>query len=82
MSNLLVNTRDQQFVLFEQLGMESLLEAEEFNGFTKDDLLMVLNEAEKIAVNVIAPTMAEGDKVGCTFEGGVVTVPICFHERY
>ena len=82
MSNLLVNTRDQQFVLFEQLGMESLLEAEEFNGFTKDDLLMVLTEAEKIAVNVIAPTMAEGDKVGCTFEGGVVTVPKCFHEPY
>ncbi len=82
MSNLLVNTRDQQFVLFEQLGIDRLLESEAFNSFTKDDLLMVLKEAEKIAVNVIAPTMAEGDRAGCTFKDGVVTVPQCFHEPY
>ena len=30
MSNLLVNTRDQQFVLFEQLGIEKLFESEAF----------------------------------------------------
>ncbi|MEN6420433.1 MAG: acyl-CoA dehydrogenase N-terminal domain-containing protein, partial [Smithella sp.] len=65
MSNLLVNTRDQQFVLFEQLGIEKLFESEPFKDFTKDDLLMIMKEAEKLSVNVIAPTLKEGDEEGC-----------------
>ncbi|HQB92670.1 MAG TPA: acyl-CoA dehydrogenase [Smithellaceae bacterium] len=80
MSNLLVNTRDQEFVLFEQLQIDKLFETEAFKDFTKDDLLMVLREAEKLAVNIIAPTLAEGDKEGCTFKDGKVSVPKCFHE--
>jgi hypothetical protein len=55
MSNLLVNTRDQQFVLFEQLGIEKLLETEAYKDYDKDSLLMILNEAEKLR-HVIAPT--------------------------
>ena len=48
MSNLLVNTRDQQFVLFEQLGIEKLFESETFKDFTKDDLLIAIrNEVEE-----------------------------------
>ena len=82
MSNLLVNTRDQEFVLFEQLGIEKLFESEAFKDFTKDDLLMILKEAEKMAVNVIAPTLAEGDKEGCKFKDGKVAVPKCFHEPW
>lgn len=82
MSNLLVNTRDQEFVLFEQLGIDKLFESEAFKDFTKDDLLMVLKEAEKMAVNVIAPTFAEGDKEGCKFKDGKVSVPKCFHEPW
>lgn len=82
MSNLLVNTRDQRFVLFEQLGIEKLFETEKFKDFTKDDLLMILNEAEKMAVNVIAPTLAEGDKEGCHIKDGKVEVPKCFHEPW
>jgi alkylation response protein AidB-like acyl-CoA dehydrogenase len=82
MSNLLVNTRDQEFVLFEQLGIEKLFESEAFKDFSKDDLLMVFKEAEKMAVNVIAPTLAEGDKEGCTIKDGKVSVPQCFHEPW
>src|SRR5450759_3071267 len=82
MSNLLVNTRDQQFVLFEQLGIEKLFETEAFKDFSKDDLLMIMNEAEKLAVNVIAPTLAEGDKEGCTIKDGKVSVPQCFHGAW
>jgi alkylation response protein AidB-like acyl-CoA dehydrogenase len=82
MSNLLVNKRDQEFVLFEQLGVEKLLESEVYSGFSKDDLLMIMNEAEKLAVNVIAPTLKEGDEVGCHLKDGVVSVPKCFREPY
>ncbi|MBN1614987.1 MAG: acyl-CoA dehydrogenase [Deltaproteobacteria bacterium] len=82
MSNLLVNTRDQQFVLFELLGIEKLFESERYRDYTKDDVLMVLNEAEKMAINVILPTLAEGDREGCHFKDGKVNVPKCYHDAY
>ena len=82
MSNLLVNTRDQQFILFEQLGIEKLFETEAFKDFSKDDLVMIMNEAEKLAVNVIAPTLKEGDEEGCHLKDGIVSVPKCFREPY
>ena len=82
MSNLLVNTRDQQFLLFEQLGIEKLFEAELFKDFSKDDVLMMMNESEKMALNVILPTYEAGDKDGCTFKDGKVTVPECYREPF
>ena len=82
MSNLLVNTRDQQFVLFEQLNMEKLFASELFSGFSKDDVLMMQKEAEKMAINVILPTYAAGDKDGCELKDGKVQVPACFRDAY
>ncbi|MDD5169446.1 MAG: acyl-CoA dehydrogenase [Syntrophales bacterium] len=82
MSNLLFNTRDQQFVLFEQLGIERLFEFEAFKDFSKEDILMILNEAEKMAVNEIAPTLSAGDKEGCRFQDGKVFVPECYHSPW
>jgi alkylation response protein AidB-like acyl-CoA dehydrogenase len=82
MSNGLVNTRDQQFVLFEQLGIEQLFAYEAYKDFSKDDLTMILNEAEKLAVNELAPACKEGDEEGCHIKNGVVTVPKAFREPY
>jgi alkylation response protein AidB-like acyl-CoA dehydrogenase len=82
MSNLLVNTRDQHFLLFEQFGIEKLFETETFKDFSKDDVLMMMNEAEKMALNVILPTYEVGDKEGCTFKDGKVTVPKCYHDAF
>ncbi len=82
MSNLLVNTRDQHFLLFEQFGVEKLFETETFKDFSKDDVLMMMNEAEKMALNVILPTYEVGDKEGCTFKDGKVTVPKCYHDAF
>jgi len=82
MSNGLVNTRDQQFVLFEQLGIEKLFEYDAYKDFSRDDLQMILNEAEKLAVNELAPCNKEGDEEGCHIKDGVVTVPKCFREPF
>ena len=82
MSNLLVNARDQHFLLFEQFGIEKLFETETFKDFSKDDVLMMMNEAEKMALNVILPTYEVGDKEGCTFKDGKVTVPKCYHDVF
>jgi hypothetical protein len=70
MSNLLVNTRDQLFVLFEQLGVEKLFENEKFADVSKEVVLMLQTEAEKLAVNSLLPAYTIGDKEGCTFKDG------------
>jgi alkylation response protein AidB-like acyl-CoA dehydrogenase len=82
MGNLLVNTRDQQFVLFEQLGIEKLFKSEKYADFSKEMVLMMQNEAEKLAVNVLLPAYADGDKEGCTFKDGNVYIPASFHEAF
>jgi alkylation response protein AidB-like acyl-CoA dehydrogenase len=82
MSNLLVNMRDQQFVLFEQLNIEKLFASELFSAFSKDDALMMQKEAEKMAINVLLPTYGPGDKEGCELKDGKVHVPTCFLDPY
>ncbi|HPQ44021.1 MAG TPA: acyl-CoA dehydrogenase [Syntrophales bacterium] len=80
MGNTLVNVRDQRFVLFEQLGIESLFTAEKYADFSQELIDMMLNEAEKMAVDVILPTYDVGDKEGAQFKDGKVTVPSCIHD--
>jgi hypothetical protein len=82
MTNLLVNTRDQEFVLFEQLGIEELFKREKYADFSREMVLMMRNEAEKLAVNLLLPAYAAGDKEGCTFKDGNVYVPASFHHVF
>ncbi len=81
MSNLLVNTRDQQFVLYEQLGIEDIFKAK-YADYAKETVDMILTEAEKMAIDVILPTYVDGDREGCTFKDGKVYVPKSFHAAY
>ncbi|HOE80468.1 MAG TPA: acyl-CoA dehydrogenase [Smithellaceae bacterium] len=81
MGNLLINMRDQRFVLFEQLNMEKIFASEKYGDYTKEDISMIMDEAEKMAVNVIFPTLKEGEK-GCHLKNGQVHVPQCFHEPW
>jgi alkylation response protein AidB-like acyl-CoA dehydrogenase len=82
MSNGLVNIRDQKFVLFEQLGVDSLFAAGKYQDYTVEDVNMLIGEAEKMAVNEILPTYSLGDQQGCTFKDGQIAAPPCFHEPY
>ena len=70
-----VDMRDIHFNLFEMLGLEDLSAFEAYKDFSADDYKMILNEAEKFAVNVIAPTLAATDKNGARFVDGEVVVP-------
>ncbi|HNS54389.1 MAG TPA: acyl-CoA dehydrogenase N-terminal domain-containing protein, partial [Syntrophales bacterium] len=82
MSNMLVNTRDQKFVLYEQIGIDKLFETEKYAEYNRETVDMMLNEAEKLAIEVLLPTYDKGDKEGCKFEKGRVKVPACFHDAY
>ena len=70
-----VDMRDIHFNLFEKLGIENLADFEAYKDFGADDYKMILNEAEKFAINVIAPTLEPTDRNGARFEEGEVVVP-------
>ncbi|MBU2235062.1 MAG: acyl-CoA dehydrogenase, partial [Proteobacteria bacterium] len=80
MANLIVDPRDQRFVLYEMLNVEELCKAPLYADFSRDMFDMALNEAEKFATSAIFPALAEGDREGCRLEAGNVFVPKCFHR--
>ncbi|MCK9275242.1 MAG: acyl-CoA dehydrogenase [Syntrophales bacterium] len=83
MSNLLVNTRDQKFVLYEQIGIEKLFAYEKYADFSMDVVDMMLNEAEKFAVEELLPTYEIADKEDpAVFKDGKAHAPKCFHAPF
>jgi alkylation response protein AidB-like acyl-CoA dehydrogenase len=82
MAELLVDERDQKFVLFDQFAIGTFSESELYADFDVEVYTMVLNEAKKLAENAIMPTNAEGDEEGAQFQDGKVSVPASFHELW
>jgi alkylation response protein AidB-like acyl-CoA dehydrogenase len=80
MASLIVDPRDQKFVLYEMLNVEELCQKPLYADFSRDMFDMVLNEAEKFATGVIFPCLVQGDREGCHLEGGNVRVPECYHR--
>jgi alkylation response protein AidB-like acyl-CoA dehydrogenase len=82
MAELLVDQRDQKFVLFEQLEIGRFSKAPIYADFDVELYTMVLNEAKKLAENAMMPTNAAGDEKGAHFKDGKVSVPPSFHELW
>jgi alkylation response protein AidB-like acyl-CoA dehydrogenase len=84
MSNLLVDERDQAFILYEMLEIHKLCDSPLFSEYSKDLFDMVLNEARKFAVNELAPVASEADQQGCSYDPGKhsVKAPECYHSPY
>ena len=82
MASLILDERDQQFVLYQMLGVEEICEQPKYVDFSKETFNMIMNEAQKRADEVILPTLAEGDKEGCRLIDGQVHVPECYHRAY
>jgi alkylation response protein AidB-like acyl-CoA dehydrogenase len=82
MSNYLVDERDLKFVLYEQLGLDKLTELDRYTEHSKELYDMVIEEARKLAVDVLEPAVVESDKEGCRLENGNVYVPKCFHNAF
>jgi len=77
-----INQRDLDFLLFEQLGIQSLAESEKFGDFGQEDYSMIIGEAIRFATEVIAPLNQDSDRIGSTFADGEVTTPPGFIEAY
>ncbi len=82
MASLILDRRDQIFVLQELLKTEDLCGMSKWSDFSQDTFEMVLKEAERMAVDVIFPTLATGDREGCRLEDGQVYVPPSFRRCY
>jgi alkylation response protein AidB-like acyl-CoA dehydrogenase len=80
--DFIVAERDIQFVLFEYLQMQKLLEFPRWKDYDVDTLKMTLAEAIKTATGVLAPLNAPGDEEGSHFEDGKVITPKGFKEAY
>ncbi|MBI5568834.1 MAG: acyl-CoA dehydrogenase [Desulfomonile tiedjei] len=82
MANLLVDERDVKFVLYEQLNIEELCQAEKYTEFSREMFDMVLDAAQKLAEKELAPTNVPGDVEGVVLDKGQVKVPACFHDAW
>lgn len=82
MSKILIDDRDQKFVLFEQLEIGKLSESELYSDFDTELYSMVLDEAQKLALNAMMPANSIGDTEGCVLKDGKVTIPKVFHELW
>ncbi|HUN54874.1 MAG TPA: acyl-CoA dehydrogenase [Smithella sp.] len=82
MGNKLQDMRDTRFVLYEQLKIEEMCKADRFGDHSRETFEMIMQAAEKLAVNEFAPVNSEGDKIGCQWQGGKVSVPEHYREPF
>lgn len=75
MADFLVDLRDIKFVVFDQIGVDKLIEQEKFSEYDADDFEALLDEAVKQGKDIFAPLSADGDVIGATWEDGKVTMP-------
>ena len=75
---------DLSFLLFDVLGVDKLHELEQYTDATPDLITAVIEEAGKLASEVIQPTNKVGDRQGCQYnpENHEVTTPDGFKEAY
>jgi len=69
MAKQLVDGRDVQFVLWEQLKAEKIFELEKYASHSREEFDMILGEAQKFAQAVILPINKEGDHQGLKVVG-------------
>jgi 3-(methylthio)propanoyl-CoA dehydrogenase len=82
-SNFIYSTREQKFILKEWLDMSRVFETGRFKGgYSVDDIESILENAMKIAKEVVAPTNEDGDTKHALYKDGKVTVPESFKKAY
>ncbi|MGR8921657.1 MAG: acyl-CoA dehydrogenase [Gammaproteobacteria bacterium] len=74
--------RDLQFVINELIGMDRLTGLEGGDEVSEELSNAVLEEAAKLAAEVLAPLNRVGDTEGCRLEGDVVHTPPGWREAY
>src|SRR5690349_11390523 len=74
--------RDMQFVLKHVVGLDQVNTLPGWEELTDDVVDAILEEASKIATEVLSPLNVVGDKTGSKWKDGEVTTPPGFKEAY
>jgi alkylation response protein AidB-like acyl-CoA dehydrogenase len=79
-----VDTRDMRFVLHEVLDtVTALKDYEAFEEVDQDLINTMLDEAERVATELVAPTNGPGDREGCHLDAdGTVKTPAGYKEAF
>lgn len=82
-SNFLYSTRDHKFILKEWLDIEKILAFDAYKDYySLDDIDMILEQALKVAKEVVAPSRDDNENIGAQFNEGKVTVPQSCKDAY
>jgi alkylation response protein AidB-like acyl-CoA dehydrogenase len=73
---------DMRFTLEEVAGLAEISGLPGCEAAAPETVFAILDEAAKLARDVLAPLNAIGDKAGAVLENGVVTTPKGFREAY
>ncbi len=73
---------DMRFVLNELTDLDGVSKLPGLGDATPDVVDAILEEAGKLAADVLAPLNKTGDEEGCVLKNGVVTTPKGFPEAY
>jgi len=82
MSDYSAPLADMRFALEAAAGLSDLTALPAFKAVEPDLVDAILEEAGKLAGEVLAPINASGDRDGCVFENGVVRMPAGFQDAY
>lgn len=82
-ANFVYSTREHKFILKEWLDMSRVFGQGRFEGgYSLDEVDSILENAMKIAKEVVAPTNEDGDKQHAVYKNGKVTTPESFKKPY
>ena len=82
MAEYVAPIREMQFVLKHVVGLDQVNKLPGWEEVTEDVVDAILEEAGKLANEVISPLNAIGDRQGAKWKDGVVTTPPGFKEAY
>ena len=82
MADYMAPVQDMKFALEALVGLDKLAALPPYGDVAPDLVDAVLEEAAKLAAEVIGPTNRTGDQVGSLLENGAVRTPPGFREAY
>lgn len=82
MAQALVDRRDQDFVIWEQLRGEKTLDFGPYGEFNRKTCDMIITEARQLSIKELLPTLAVGDEQGVSFKDNQVSLPQCFQRAH
>jgi hypothetical protein len=82
MAQELVDRRDIDFVIWEQMRGEQYFQYDLYRGYDRKMCDMIISEARTLAINELLPILSEGDREGVRLDNDAVYVPESFHRVY